>query len=70
MKKRYLLFAGEYYYPSGGFNDYVGSFESISDALSNVMSHHDWYHIVDLESLKIIDEDSESDDEIKRLMDD
>lgn len=54
MTKRYLLFAGEYYYPSGGFNDYKGSFDSIEEAISNVMSYHDWYHIVDLDTLKII----------------
>lgn len=57
MAKRYLLFAGEYYYPSGGFHDYKGSFETINDARSNVMLHHDWYHIVDLDTLKIIEDE-------------
>ena len=32
--KRYLLFSGEDYYPSGGAYDFIGSFESIEDAVN------------------------------------
>lgn len=30
---RYHLFAGEWYYPSGGLGDYQGSFDSVEDAI-------------------------------------
>ena len=70
MTKKYLLFAGEYYYPSGGFHDFKGSFDTIRDVLSNVWDYHDWYHIVDSETLEIIKDGSKDDDEIKALMSD
>lgn len=48
---RYLLFAGARYYPSGGFRDYVGSFDTIEDAESHGSNEHfgyDWWQVVDL----------------------
>ena len=30
--KRYLLFAGDQYYPSGGWNDFKNSFHSLKEA--------------------------------------
>lgn len=30
--KRFLLFAGENYYPEGGANDLIGAFSSVGDA--------------------------------------
>lgn len=63
MKERYLLFTGQYYYPSGGFSDYMGSFKTINDARSNVTDLDDWYHIVDSESLEII-EDTRNGDKV------
>ena len=57
--KRYALFAGDHYYPSGGIGDLVGSFETIEeakakgrDALSefNINDYNDWFHVVDLQS--------------------
>jgi hypothetical protein len=32
--KRYLLFAGEEYYPNGGMNDFVNDFDKESDAVA------------------------------------
>ena len=68
MTEKYLLFAGEFYYPSGGLHDFIGNFKTIEDAKGRIKDYHDWYHIVDLESLEIVDEGSKSDDEIKTLM--
>jgi len=58
--KRYALFAGSYYYPSGGSKDLVGLFDSIEEcrAEDNVTEHHgdgsnslwDWAHICDTEN--------------------
>ena len=43
----YLLFAGDNYYPGGGFNDYRGRFETLEDALAwAARKSHDWWHVV------------------------
>ena len=34
--KQYLLFAGSFYYPSGGIKDFKGDFDSIVDAEKRV----------------------------------
>jgi hypothetical protein len=34
MKKQYLLFAGDDYYPQGGCWDFKGSFNSIEEAVT------------------------------------
>ena len=41
----YLLFAGDDYYPVGGFDDLVGSFDCIEDARSKGEGY-EWWHIV------------------------
>lgn len=55
--KKYLLFAGEVYYPGGGWIDFKGSFDSVKDcinALSRIKkeSDYDWYEIVDRDTQK------------------
>lgn len=55
--KRYLCFAGEDYYPSGGWDDYVDSFDTLEEAVSFLRSKLStystlrqdwgWCHIVD-----------------------
>lgn len=50
--KRYLLFAGETYYPSGGWMDFIRSFDSKKDAviLARQLKSEgdiDWFHIID-----------------------
>lgn len=54
---RYLLFAGTYYYPKGGFDDLIDSYDDLPRCI--VMEHtldsneacnemgHSWLHIVD-----------------------
>ena len=53
-KNRYLLFCGEQYYPSGGFDDFVGAAETIEEVKK--LNRGSWYHIVDIETLKIVEE--------------
>jgi len=57
--KRYLLFCGDRYYPSGGWEDFKGSFNSIEDAIAAAQgfaeTHDsflvcDWYHVVDTQN--------------------
>lgn len=59
--KRYLLFAGEAYYPSGGWSDYEGSFDTVEEAILKQEQLKNrgqpWYHIVDIETEKVIYEE-------------
>jgi len=45
--KRYGLFAGEKYYPSGGWYDLLGTFDTIPEALSAPRKFVDWWHVID-----------------------
>jgi hypothetical protein len=53
-KGRYLLFAGCQYYPSGGWDDFKGSFDTIDEAKEQIkiLDIEDWWHIVDLDNLE------------------
>ena len=53
--KRYILFAGDYYYPEGGVYDLVGSSDTVIEAkethekfLSDIGG--DWAHILDIKT--------------------
>jgi menaquinone-dependent protoporphyrinogen IX oxidase len=50
--KRYLLFAGEDYYPRGGWSDFIGDFDTIDEAKNYKIEYIDWIQIVDLETGK------------------
>jgi len=55
--KRYLLFAGDSYYPGGGAADFIEDFESIDDA----KAHHvrcDWFHIIDIHTGEVHETES------------
>lgn len=61
---RYALFAGDTYYPSGGFDDFRKTYDTPEEAMqagtysSNEFGYisysYDWYQVVDLNSLEII----------------
>ena len=40
--KRYLLFAGDTYYPGGGWSDYKGSFDTIEEAKTSALAGERW----------------------------
>ncbi len=44
--KRYLLFAGEQYYPLGGWDDLKGSFDTVEAAIAFPI-YCDWKQVVD-----------------------
>jgi hypothetical protein len=61
LKKRYLLTAGDNYYPESGTGDWKGCFETFEEAKAQVSnagparykvagytSTFDWYQIIDL----------------------
>lgn len=49
----FLLFAGEHFSGYGGWNDFIGAFPSIVAAGAAVTRKHQWFHIVDLSTMKI-----------------
>lgn len=54
---RYLLFAGEFYYPCGGIRDLVGKGSSVDSLIdSEVLQSRnvDWFHIFDTESMVVV----------------
>jgi hypothetical protein len=57
--KRFLLFAGYTYYPSGGMEDLIGDFqtpEGARDKLVEVLEKGgvDWAHIYDTETMAMV----------------
>lgn len=61
IMKRFLIFAGENYYPRGGWRDYAGQADTLEEALLKV-SHRrnvwDWFHIFDTEANEIVESSS------------
>lgn len=55
--KRYLLFQFDDYYPSGGWKDFTGDFDSITDALTNRANdpQGDLYQLVDTQLKQVIE---------------
>lgn len=54
--KKYLLFAGQKYYPLGGMSDYIGDFDTIEQAKqAYTESKEDWGQIVDYEDMKAVE---------------
>lgn len=63
--KRYLLFAGDKFYPNGGMGDFVMDFNNKSDALDLIKRlkndfgvWFDWFHIYDAEKMETVLNDS------------
>jgi hypothetical protein len=57
--KRYLLFCGDIYYPSGGWDDFVNYYDTIEEAREAVSKMpHDWWQIVDTTTMNMIVEGS------------
>ena len=59
--KRFLLFAGEEYYPSGGWYDFRGAFDTVEEAKLAVFKLRGcengyWSQIIDTETMKEVDE--------------
>ncbi len=60
--KKYALFAGMSYYPSGGMGDHVGYFDAEEDAISYFNSNTagyfgwDWAQIVETDTWSLVRE--------------
>jgi len=61
--KRFLVFAGDCYYPSGGWNDFKSDHETLSEAFeaTKVKGIGDWWHVVDTVGMRIIPDPDEND---------
>lgn len=56
MDATVLLFAGSTYYPEGGWDDFVGEFGSVEEALAAVADALvDWAHVVDRDAGRVVD---------------
>lgn len=56
--KRYLLFAGDIYYPAGGWRDFIGDFDVLDEAKARLIRNrsYDWYQIYDTKHNEIVEE--------------
>lgn len=46
--KRFLLFKGDDYYPQGGFDDFVGSYDTVDEAMdAHKPESCQWAHVAD-----------------------
>lgn len=52
--KRYLLFAGDTYYPNGGMSDFVDASDSIYELIQLIPDRCDWWHIFDMEERQTV----------------
>ncbi|KKT86008.1 MAG: hypothetical protein UW85_C0008G0002 [Parcubacteria group bacterium GW2011_GWA1_Parcubacteria_45_10] len=54
--KQFLIFAGDTYYPSGGWQDFIGSENTKEEALLLMSKrHYDWWQVVDSQTGNIVD---------------
>jgi len=55
----YYLFAGCTYYPCGGVNDFVGTFDTVLGAVKHMANTEgfDWWHVTD-SNMRIVHESS------------
>jgi hypothetical protein len=58
---RFVLFVGENYYPSGGWRDFAGLYDTADEAIAagEKTTMYQWYNVVDLEEMKIIKDSHE-----------
>jgi hypothetical protein len=56
----FILFAGQDYYPGGGWEDFIGMYESLEEAREAFYKSgysvikYEWGHVVDLENQVVV----------------
>jgi hypothetical protein len=55
--KQYFVFAGDNYYPDGGWKDFKGAFDSIYEAKKflNDRKQYDWWEIIDAINREVVE---------------
>lgn len=56
--KRFLLFAGSDYYPSGGWKDFQKDFDTLEEANNYIGQNYnaDWFHLIDSKHMEVVRE--------------
>lgn len=53
--KQFLLFAGDTYYPVGGWRDFKSDHDTLDEARSAAAAlNADWYDIIDVQTMKVV----------------
>jgi hypothetical protein len=56
--ERYLVFAGDLYYPAGGWEDFIGSFRTLAEVkevTKDYMTEMTWHHTYDMQTGALIE---------------
>lgn len=54
-QRRFWLFAGDQYYPLGGFSDFQGDFFTLEEAVTKAANRGwDWWHVFDSETKEVV----------------
>lgn len=55
----FMVFAGDFYYPSGGVDDLIGIYPDLDSAKRVIMNGHwEWWHIFSVTDRKVVMESS------------
>lgn len=55
VSRAFLLFAGDDYYASGGWKDFVDRYDTLDEARNaGIRDGCDWWHVVNIESGQIV----------------
>lgn len=57
--KKYLAFGGDCYYPSGGWDDFRGDFDLVTDAFEAAKKNnkkYGWWHVIDRDTKEEVEE--------------
>lgn len=79
MKYKYLVFAYDCYYPSGGFNDFVFGVNNLDEFIENtnrVKYFNEYYYVLDLSNLEYnnignfdyLGSDLRNEDEMRKIL--
>lgn len=68
--KRYIVLAGDFYYPAGGAYDFSDDFEDLKNAKASAIDgRDDWSHILDTHTGEVHEINREGEWEIKPIGD-
>lgn len=64
MSVKYLVFAGDDYYPAGGAGDFIGAYDEPDEAVLKAPRNRDWMHVAELSRFGLVvvaERDNEND---------
>lgn len=57
--KRYLAFGNDCYYPAGGWDDFRGDFDNVTEAFEAAKRNNEkygWWHVIDRDTMNEVEE--------------